>query len=155
MPGFQTFLRFFASFCTGLKLATNSVRVNPFILLCYILKTSCIFWATSLQLKHISKKNLLERSLMKNTINYSPSNIFQVNVCFQSSIQKCHRSRSILSGTTPVMNGLRCKIIPSIDLVGKYKMMQKYCKITETLANGYSFESTQRELSNEYQHDWV
>ena len=28
-------------------------------------------------------------------------------------------------------------------------------KMTETLANGYSYESTQRELSNEYQHDRV
>ena len=27
--------------------------------------------------------------------------------------------------------------------------------MTETLANGYSFESSQRELSNEYQHDRV
>ena len=27
--------------------------------------------------------------------------------------------------------------------------------MTGTLANGYSFESTQRELSNEYQHDRV
>ena len=27
--------------------------------------------------------------------------------------------------------------------------------MTETLANGYSFESAQRELSNEYQHDIV
>ena len=27
--------------------------------------------------------------------------------------------------------------------------------MTETLANGYSYESTQRELSNEYQHDRV
>ena len=27
--------------------------------------------------------------------------------------------------------------------------------MTETLANGYSSESTQRELSNEYQHDMV
>ena len=25
----------------------------------------------------------------------------------------------------------------------------------ETLANGYSSESTPQELSNEYQHDWV
>ena len=29
--------------------------------------------------------------------------------------------------------------------------MQKTLKITETLAYGYSYESTQRELSNEYQ----
>ena len=29
------------------------------------------------------------------------------------------------------------------------------CKMTETLANGYSSESTQQELSNEYQHDRV
>ena len=27
--------------------------------------------------------------------------------------------------------------------------------MTETLAYGYSSESTQWELSNEYQHDWV
>ena len=38
---------------------------------------------------------------------------------------------------------------------GKYKMMQKPQKITETLANGYSSESTQRELSDEYQQDRV
>ena len=25
--------------------------------------------------------------------------------------------------------------------------------MTETMANGYSYDSTQRELSNEYQHD--
>ena len=34
-------------------------------------------------------------------------------------------------------------------------MMQKTWKITETLAYGYSPESTQRELSDEYQHDRV
>ena len=34
-------------------------------------------------------------------------------------------------------------------------MMQKSWKIIETLAYGYSSESTQRELSNEYQHDRV
>ena len=32
------------------------------------------------------------------------------------------------------------------------KWCKKPLKITETLANGYSFESTQQELSNEYQH---
>ena len=35
------------------------------------------------------------------------------------------------------------------------KIMQKTGKMTETLANGYSSESTQQELSNEYQHDMV
>ena len=34
-------------------------------------------------------------------------------------------------------------------------MMQKNLKMIETLAHGYSSESTVRELSNEYQHDWV
>ena len=34
-------------------------------------------------------------------------------------------------------------------------MLQKTLKITETLANGYSYEGTQRELSNEYQDDSV
>ena len=31
--------------------------------------------------------------------------------------------------------------------------MQKKPKMTETLANGCSYDSTQRELSNEYHHD--
>ena len=34
-------------------------------------------------------------------------------------------------------------------------MMQKNLKMTEPLAHGYSSESTQQELSNEYQHDRV
>ena len=34
-------------------------------------------------------------------------------------------------------------------------MKQNNSKMTETLANGYSSESTQRELSNEYQYDRV
>ena len=34
-------------------------------------------------------------------------------------------------------------------------MMEKNWKMTETLAHGYSDESTQQELSNEYQHDRV
>ena len=38
---------------------------------------------------------------------------------------------------------------------GRYKMIQKSWKMTETLANGYSSESTHQELSNEYQHDMV
>ena len=32
-------------------------------------------------------------------------------------------------------------------------MMQKNLKMIETLAHGYSSESTQQELFNEYQHD--
>ena len=34
-------------------------------------------------------------------------------------------------------------------------MMQKMKKNTESLTRGYSSESTQQELSNEYQHDRV
>ena len=34
-------------------------------------------------------------------------------------------------------------------------MMQKRLRMTETLACGYPSKSTQRELSNEYQHDRV
>ena len=36
-----------------------------------------------------------------------------------------------------------------------YDVMQKILKMTKTLAHGYSFESTQWELSNEYQYDRV
>ena len=39
--------------------------------------------------------------------------------------------------------------------VGQYKIMQKSWENTETLTYGYSCESTQWELSNEYQHDRV
>ena len=38
---------------------------------------------------------------------------------------------------------------------GHHKMMQKTWKMTETLAYGYSSESTLRELFNGYQHDRV
>ena len=38
---------------------------------------------------------------------------------------------------------------------GQYKILQKPLKMTETLAHGYSYESTQQELSNEHQHDRV
>ena len=40
-------------------------------------------------------------------------------------------------------------------LFGQYKMMQKNWKMIETMAYGYSSESTQQELSNEYQYDRV
>ena len=39
--------------------------------------------------------------------------------------------------------------------LANYKMMQKNRKMTETLANRYSSESTQQDLSNGYQHDRV
>ena len=37
-------------------------------------------------------------------------------------------------------------------LFGKYKMTTKNKEIAEILANGYSSESTQRELSHEYHY---
>ena len=39
------------------------------------------------------------------------------------------------------------------EYFGQYKMKQKSWKMTEILAHGYSSESTQWELSNEYQHN--
>ena len=42
-----------------------------------------------------------------------------------------------------------------IIVIGLYKMVQKTWKMTETMANGYSSESTHRELSIEYQHHRV
>ena len=38
---------------------------------------------------------------------------------------------------------------------GQYKIMKKNWTMTETLAHGYSSESTRQELSNQYQHDRV
>ena len=40
-------------------------------------------------------------------------------------------------------------------LFGQYQMMQKSWKMTETLAHGYSYVSTQQELSYEYQYNKV
>ena len=39
--------------------------------------------------------------------------------------------------------------------VANTKQCKKTGKMTETLAHGYSSESTQSELSNEYKHDRV
>ena len=38
---------------------------------------------------------------------------------------------------------------------GQYKIRARKLRMIETLANGYSSESTQQKLSNEYQHDRV
>ena len=38
---------------------------------------------------------------------------------------------------------------------GQFKIIQKNWKMSETLSFGNSSESTQRELSNEYQHEIV
>ena len=43
----------------------------------------------------------------------------------------------------------------ALGLFDQYKMMQKTSKMTDTLSFGYSSESTQQELSNEYEHDRV
>ena len=48
--------------------------------------------------------------------------------------------------TNPADNGLKLMLM---------LMMPKTCKMTETLANGYSSKSTQQELFNGYQHDRV
>ena len=40
-----------------------------------------------------------------------------------------------------------------VAILANTKRCKKTEKKTEPLAHGYSFESTQRELSNEYQHD--
>ena len=41
------------------------------------------------------------------------------------------------------------------NLVNTMQYEKKSEKMTETLANGYSSDSTQRDLSNEYQHGRV
>ena len=60
-----------------------------------------------------------------------------------------------LSVSAGQCGGQSCKSYTAGGYVGLYKMMQKTWKITEPLAHGYSSESTQQELSNEYQHDRV
>ena len=40
-----------------------------------------------------------------------------------------------------------------VKLAKTKRMRKTFKKMTETLAHGYSLESTQQELINEYQHD--
>ena len=44
---------------------------------------------------------------------------------------------------------------PFLIHLGQYKWMQKNWKMTEISAHWFSSESTQQELSNEYQYDRV
>ena len=54
------------------------------------------------------------------------------------------------------LNYFNCALIPMLLVANlANSMMQNSVKMTQTLANGYSSESTQQELSNEYQHDRV
>ena len=48
-----------------------------------------------------------------------------------------------------------CTLILLVANLANRKLCKKHEKMTEMLAYGYSSESTQRELSNEYQHDRV
>ena len=41
------------------------------------------------------------------------------------------------------------------QIFGQHKIMQKTCKMIETLAYGYSSDRSRRELSDEYQQDRV
>ena len=55
----------------------------------------------------------------------------------------------------PILPEIYLTIMLLVAKFGQYKMMPKNLKMTETLTHGYSFESTQRELSYEYLHDRV
>ena len=52
---------------------------------------------------------------------------------------------------------IACRITPKElnPYAGQYEMRQTTLKMNKTQAHKYSSESTQRELSNEYQHDRV
>ena len=58
----------------------------------------------------------------------------------------CGKFLKILANTTPYA---------ASGWLSQYKMIQKNLERTETLAHGYSSDSNQQELSNEYQHDRV
>ena len=74
-------------------------------------------------------------------------------------IPNCHPCyhKHISGNVTPSLGAL-VKNELTLMLVAKifqYKIMQKTLEMTETLAYGYSSESTQQEIYNEYRHDRV
>ena len=74
------------------------------------------------------------------------------------NFNSCVLGRGVLRPCWLLENGCVASLINPYAAGGvfsQYKMMQKNWKMVETLANGYSSESTRRELSNEYQHDQV
>ena len=75
------------------------------------------------------------------------------DVCVTSSLST---SEDHLLGSP--CNSMLCGALShyaAIGYFGQYKIMHKIWKMTETLAHGYLSETTQWELSNEYQHDRV
>ena len=74
------------------------------------------------------------------------------------SRKKCFRKENISKIVRHLLaalsaNGLTCMLL--VANLANTKWYKKPEKMTETLAHGYSSESAQRELSNEYQHDRV
>ena len=64
--------------------------------------------------------------------------------------------QSCLCGHLPPTRLIAVNPYAAGGLFGHYKIMQKILKMTEPpLAHGYSYESAQRELSTEYQHNRV
>ena len=78
----------------------------------------------------------------------SPSNILHKMLWSQSYYDN---GPDILAATT--MNRLSLMLL--VTNLANTKWSKNTWKMTETLANGYSNERAQRELSNEYQHDRV
>ena len=77
-----------------------------------------------------------------------PMNANMTGLCsFQISLQF-----RALDGSSRSIRRVNSNILVVADFC-QNKMMQK--KMIKTLANEYSSESTQQELSNEYQHDRV
>ena len=66
----------------------------------------------------------------------------------QKSLCPCLLDESSLSIIEGLYSTLTLMLL--VDNLAPQKRNKKTLKMTETLANGYSFESTQRELSNEY-----
>ena len=70
----------------------------------------------------------------------------------------CSGHAGIMCSTYALFNLLVAMFLFDLNpyAAGNYLTLQKYAKsLSETLANRYSSEITQWELSNEYQHDRV
>ena len=74
-----------------------------------------------------------------------------------SKALSCEQTQDVLKSISKIaiLLEVQLTLMLLVANLGDTKLCEKSGKMTETLANGYSSESTPQELSNEYQHDRV
>ena len=112
----------------------------------------------SVILTFVPRQHALKVNKHGNVNKSPPKNIYFLIVGVENKYFFGKSERTWAHELTSQMGGELMSWSPSVSAAlycSQYKKGQITWKITETLAHGYSSESTQKELSNEYQHDRV